>query len=98
MADPKLKEEIDGVEQAPQLPVTMCRTDGHPAVFPAQMVDSMLKKGFTIAEPGEFSERRAENVKTSFAAANAPEIRRNAMLAEAIADVVKPKAKSKAKK
>lgn len=98
MADPKLTEEIDGVEQAPQLPVTMRRKDGHPAVFPANMVDSMLKKGFTIAEPGEFTEQREANVIESFAAANAPEIRKNAMLAEAIATAVaKPKAGSKGK-
>lgn len=93
MADPKLKEEIEGVEQAPQLPVTMRRpNDGYAAVFPAQMVDSLLKRGFTIAEPGEFTEKREANVIESFAAANAPEIRKNAMLAEAIATAVdKPK-------
>ena len=96
MADPKLTEEIEGEVQAPPRIVTMRRLDGYAADFPDNMVDSLLKKGFVVSEPGEFTERREANVIESFAAANAPEIRKNAMLAEAIATAVeKPKAKKK---
>ena len=92
-----LTEEIEGEVQAPQLYVTMRRPDGYAAVFPANMVEALQKKGYAIAEPGEFTERREANVKTSFAAANADKIADAVMLAEAIADAIKPKSKAKSK-
>lgn len=92
----ELTEEIEGEVQAPQRDVTMRRPDGYAAVFPANMVESLQKKGYVIAEPGEFSERRAANVKSSFAAANANKIADAVMLANAIADAIdKPRAKKK---
>ena len=71
----KVVEEIDGVEQVAEPQVLLRRPDGYPADFPESMAKQLIAdKGFTLAKPEDFAERRARNVKKSFEERNAKTI------------------------
>jgi len=91
----QISEEINGEVQAPQREVTLSRPDGNPVVVPENMVEDLQKKGFTIAEPGEFSEKRERNVQRSFETANADEIAKGVRIAQIVEDAINRDRKSR---